>query len=66
MPHRRTDMANDVDNNQAIGFNSEGNLELRDLELLSLEVLPRYFKRSNVKSFIRQLHYHNFRAVRKL
>jgi hypothetical protein len=52
------------ENALAIGFSADGYcLEIRDPKLLSGEVLHRYFKHSNVSSFIRQLNNYGFRTI---
>lgn len=58
------EMTASPENEGAIGFSEDGTcLEVRDPKLLSSEVLHRYFKHSNVSSFIRQLNNYGFRTI---
>ena len=58
------EMASCEENGNAIGFSPEGDvLEIRDITLLSSQILPKYFNHSNVSSLTRQLNNYGFKTT---
>lgn len=58
-------MVTNPDTVDVIGWNSEGDgFIIYSIQRLENEVIPNYFKHTNIKSFVRQLNLHGFKKVR--
>jgi hypothetical protein len=58
-------MMAESENAQVVGWMPDGeSFQILDTQLFQQEVIPKYFKHRNLKSFIRQLNLHDFKKIR--